>query len=244
MKHHALLCKKIRKYKTMKKFLVFTMLFAFLGTACSQQQKSLDSKGEKLNPSIEDFVKDKGYDKYAYVTFAGGCFWCVEAAFTRINGVVDAISGYSGGTTKHPTYYEVGGSKTGHAESVRIYYDPNIVDFNTLLDVFFTAHDPRFPNREGNDVGPEYRSAIFYHDENQKQASEAFIKQLLDNGTFEKIATEVTAYTNFWVAEDYHQDYYEHNPGNPYVKNVSKPKVEAVKKKFASQLKKEFTKSK
>jgi peptide-methionine (S)-S-oxide reductase len=225
----------------MKKILMIGLLFSFLGTACSQQQKSLNGEGKKLNPTIEDYVENKGYENYEIATFAGGCFWCIEAAFIRINGVVDAISGYSGGTTKHPTYYEVGGSKTGHAESVRIYYDPEVVSFETLLKVFFTAHDPRFPNREGNDVGPEYRSAIFYHTEAQKTASEAFIKQLLEEGTFDRIATEVTAYSSFWVAEDYHQDYYEHNPGNSYVRNVSKPKVEAVKKQFADLLKKQYT---
>lgn len=226
----------------MKKLIFVGLLFSFLGTACSQQQNSVKKDGSKLNPTIEDYVKDKGYEKYEIATLAGGCFWCIEAAFARIDGVVDAISGYSGGTTKHPTYYEVGGSKTGHAETVRLYYDPAKIDYQTLLEVFFTAHDPRFPDREGNDVGPEYRSAVFYHNESQKQAAEAYIKKLLDDGVFKQIATEVTAYSNFWVAEDYHQDYYEYHPENPYVRSVSKPKVEAVKKKFAEILKDEYKK--
>lgn len=221
----------------MKKLFFLGLMFTFLGTACSQQQKSLTKEEVKLNPSIEDYVKNKGYEKYEVATLAGGCFWCIEAALDRIDGVVDAISGYSGGAKKHPTYYEVGDGNTGHTETVRVYFDPEVVSFETLLKVFFVAHDPRYPNREGNDVGPEYRSAVFYHNEAQKKSAETYIQRLLDTGTFTQIATEVTAYSSFWVAEDYHQNYYELHPENPYVRNVSRPKVEAVKKQFADILK-------
>jgi peptide-methionine (S)-S-oxide reductase len=220
----------------MKNLLIVGLLFSFLGTACSQQQKNL-ADTEKKNPAIAEYVGEKNYEKYEVATLAGGCFWCIEAALDRIDGVVDAISGYSGGKTQHPTYQQVGGGNTGHTETVRVYYDPAKVDFKTLLKVFFVAHDPRYPNREGNDVGPEYRSAIFYHNEAQKKESEAYIQELLDNKTFKQIATEITAYTEFWVAEDYHQDYYELHPENSYVRNVSRPKVEAVKKQFADILK-------
>ncbi|MCB0650287.1 MAG: peptide-methionine (S)-S-oxide reductase MsrA [Saprospiraceae bacterium] len=224
----------------MKKILLLSLLCSFLGTACSQQQKTLTNTN-KENPSIENYIQGKNYENYEVATFAGGCFWCIEAAFSRINGVEDAISGYSGGEVEHPTYSQVGEGNTGHAESVMVYYDPEKIDFKTLLQVFFVAHDPRFPNREGNDVGTEYRSIVFYHNDAQKETAEAYIKELLDNGVFDKIATEVIPYTEFWVAEDYHQDYYEHHPENPYVRSVSRPKVEAVKKQFADILKPEFS---
>ena len=193
--------------------------------------------------AIADYVKDKGYEDLGKATFAGGCFWCTEAAFERINGVVDVISGYSGGTKTYPTYKEVGGGYTDHAEAIMVYYDPNVVSFDQLLQVFFIAHDPTQLNRQGPDVGRQYRSAIFYHNETQKERSREVIAAIDETGVLpKKVVTELKAYDEFWVAEAYHQDYYEINPGNPYIQNVSKPKVQKVEKVFADILKPEYMK--
>ncbi len=192
---------------------------------------------------ISDYIAGQGYEKYAVATFAGGCFWCTEAAFERIQGVVDVISGYSGGKEKYPTYEQVGGGRTDHAEAIQIYFDPAQVSFETLLDVFFVAHDPTQLNRQGPDVGRQYRSAIFYQNEEQKKAAETAMKKLGDSGQFsDPIVTELKPYTEFWTAEGYHQDYYPNHPENPYVQRVSKPKVEKVEKKFAAILKAEYRK--
>jgi len=221
----------------MKNILIVAFLFSFFSVACSQQQKNMTQKKHNGIQSIEEYVKGESFTQYETATFAGGCFWCLDAAFDRIEGVEAVISGYSGGETQHPTYYEVGSGTTGHAEAIRIYYNPEKVDFKTLLEVFFVAHDPRYPNREGNDIGSQYRSAIFYHDDTQKQSIEAFIQQLKEAKVFNNIATEVKAYEEFWVAEDYHQNYYELHPENPYVQRMSRPKVERVEKVFAGKLK-------
>ena len=221
-------------------FLLLVFMVATL-TACGQKD-NYSKKGNEIL-AIKDYIKDKDYSAYEVATFAGGCFWCTEAAFERIEGVVDVISGYSGGKKKHPTYYEVGGGQTKHAEAIQIYYDPNVIDFPTLLDVFFVAHDPTQLNRQGPDKGPQYRSAIFYHNDTQKEQSEAAMKKLDDSGKFaDPVVTELSAYKEFWVAEAYHQDYYELNPNQPYVRSVSRPKVEKVKKEFASILKEKYRK--
>lgn len=210
-------------------------------TACSQNNSSTATEQSDEVYAIGDYVKGKSYEQYKVATFAGGCFWCTEASFERIQGVVDVISGYSGGEKAYPTYYEVGRGATDHAEAIQIYYDPNVVSFETLLEVFFVAHDPTQLNRQGPDVGREYRSAIFYHNEAQKQAIDSFIKTQATNFS-QPIVTEVSPYKEFWVAEAYHQDYYEHHPNNSYVRNVSRPKVEKVKKKFAAILKPAYAK--
>lgn len=240
---------------SLKKFqpIVFTLLLGcFSITACSQKNTTTSSSPSNTTtaPTIEnpdevhaigDYIKGKGYEKFAVATFAGGCFWCTEASFERIQGVVDVISGYSGGDKAYPTYYEVGRGTTNHAEAIQIYFDPNVVSFETLLDVFFVAHDPTQLNRQGPDVGKEYRSAIFYHNKEQKEAVDSFIQAQAAHFS-QPIVTEVSAYKEFWVAEGYHQDYYEHHPNNSYVMNVSRPKVEKVKKKFADILKPAYAK--
>lgn len=190
---------------------------------------------------ISDYVAGMGYDQYAVATFAGGCFWCTEAAFERIRGVVDVISGYSGGTEDYPSYEQVGAGRTSHAESIQIYYDSSVVSFETLLDVFFVAHDPTQLNRQGPDVGKQYRSAIFYHNETQKQTAKTAMKKLGDSGKFDDpIVTELAPFKEFWTAEGYHQDYYPNHPENPYVQRVSKPKVEKVEKAFKAILKEAY----
>ncbi len=210
-------------------------IFGAAFTSCGQN-KNVQPGAESGVQLIEKYVSGKGYEKYSVATFAGGCFWCTEAAFERIRGVKDVISGYSGGQEKYPTYEEVGSAATGHTESIQIYFDPKEVSFDTLLAVFFVAHDPTQVDRQGPDVGPQYRSAIFYHNEEQKTKAAAFFKQQAPR--FDKpVATELTPFSEFWVAEGYHQDYYVHHPENPYVQRVSRPKVEKVEKRFKALLK-------
>ncbi|HMQ50177.1 MAG TPA: bifunctional methionine sulfoxide reductase B/A protein [Saprospiraceae bacterium] len=197
-------------------------------------------KNTEIQP-IDAYVKGKGYEQYSVATFAGGCFWCTEAAFDRINGVIDVISGYSGGEETYPTYEEVGRASTGHAEAIMIYFDSTLVDYKTLLEVFFVAHDPTQLNRQGPDIGPQYRSAIFYHSNEQKKAANKAINKLTGASKFpDPIVTEVKPYQAFWVAEAYHQDYYEAHPENPYVQRISRPKVEKVEKTFPNLLKDKY----
>ncbi len=227
----------------LKQLMILTFLFSTATMGCSQQEGKMTKPKKNGTQSISEYIKGDDYKNYEVATFAGGCFWCTEAAFERIEGVKDVISGYSGGKTQRATYKEVGGGSTGHAEAIMIYYDPEVVSFQTLLDVFFVAHDPTTLNRQGPDVGTAYRSAIFYHDDAQKALAEKTIEKINDSGKLGKsIVTEVSPYTEFWVAEDYHQNYYELNPNQPYVKSVSRPKVEKVEKSFASILKEKYRK--
>lgn len=171
-------------------------------------------------------------------TFGGGCFWCVEAAFKEIRGVESVTSGYAGGTVENPTYEAVCSGTTGHAEVVQLEYDPSVVSYRELLEVFFTIHDPTTRDREGPDVGSQYRSAIFYHDEEQRGEAEAYIEDLEDAGVLDgPVVTEVEPLEAFYEAEDYHQDYYEKNPDAPYcVVNID-PKLEKLKQDAADKLK-------
>lgn len=171
-------------------------------------------------------------------TFAGGCFWCIEASFEQIKGVKEAVSGYAGGEEMDPTYREVSYGKTGHAETVQIYYDADQINYNTLLKIFFTAHDPTQLNRQGPDIGPQYRSAIFYHDEQQLQTAQNIIDSLDQTDTYSKdIVTELNPYAKFYKAEEYHQDYEEKHPNDRYIQNVSRPKINKVRKEFKALLK-------
>ena len=171
-------------------------------------------------------------------TLAAGCFWCVEAVFDDLKGVEDVVSGYSGGHTENPTYQEICSQTTGHAEVVQIKFDPEELSFADLLRVFFTVHDPTQLNRQGNDVGPSYRSAIFYHDDEQKRVAEEIIKEFADEDIYDKpIVTEVTAFDKFWPAESYHQEYFANNPGQPYCAAVVAPKVAKFRQKFTNRLK-------
>ncbi len=159
-------------------------------------------------------------------TLAGGCFWCIEAVFERIPGVRRATSGYTGGQTPNPTYRQVCSGNTGHAEAVEIEFDPANISFGQLLDIFWQAHDPTQLNRQGNDVGTQYRSAIFYHSEAQKQAAESAIQALNASGQYKKpIVTQVAPATTFYTAEDYHQGYFDQNRNQPYCRFVIQPKL-------------------
>lgn len=171
-------------------------------------------------------------------TFGAGCFWCVEEIFQQLKGVKKVVSGYSGGHVKDPTYERVCRGKTGHAEVVQIMYDPDIISYEELLEVFWQTHDPTTPNRQGNDIGPQYRSVIFYHDDKQKELAEYYKEKLNRSGAFENpVITEIEPFTNFYIAEAKHQDYYQLNPYLPYCTFVIKPKLEKFRKVFADKIK-------
>lgn len=168
----------------------------------------------------------------------GGCFWCTEAIYQKLKGVVSVESGYSGGVKENPTYDEVSSGKTGHAESIKIEFDENITSFEKILEVFFATHDPTTLNKQGNDVGTQYRSAIFYMDDNQKQIAEDLIKKMTDEKWFSgPIVTEVTKYKNFYKAENYHQNYYNSHKNQPYCNIIISPKLEHFADKFKGDLK-------
>ncbi|CAA9376311.1 MAG: Peptide-methionine (S)-S-oxide reductase MsrA [uncultured Pyrinomonadaceae bacterium] len=172
-------------------------------------------------------------------TLGAGCFWCVEAVFDDLRGVESVESGYSGGHTENPTYQQVCSETTGHAEVANVSFDPQEISFKEILQVFFAVHDPTTLNRQGNDVGSSYRSAIFYHDENQKRIAEEVIKEVTAEGVYDKpIVTEVTPFDKFYIAENYHQEYFANNPNQPYCAAVVAPKVAKFRQKFVNRLKK------
>lgn len=171
-------------------------------------------------------------------TFGNGCFWCTEAIFEELKGVSKVESGYIGGQTKNPTYKEVCSGTTGHAEAIRLTYDPEVITYTELLEVFWKTHDPTTLNRQGNDVGTQYRSAVFYHNDEQRQLAEKYKKELDASGAWDDpIVTEIVAATEFYVAEDYHQNYFDLNGSQPYCSFVIRPKVEKFKKVFKDKLK-------
>lgn len=171
-------------------------------------------------------------------TLAGGCFWCLEAVYDQLKGVTDVVSGYTGGNIENPSYQQVCTGMTGHAEVVQVKYNPDIVAFQDLLNIFFTIHDPTTLNRQGADVGTQYRSAIFYHNDEQKQIAEETIARLETEGVWDDpIVTEVTELGTFYPAEDYHQEYYERNPTQGYCRVVIAPKVAKFRKQYMDQLK-------
>ena len=176
------------------------------------------------------------YQKLDTATFAGGCFWCVEASFEQIKGVVSAVSGYIGGKKSTANYKAVSYGRTKHYEAVQVFYDPEVIDYNTLLEIFFTTHDPTQTNGQGNDIGEQYRSAIFYHTDEQREMAVAKIKELEPDYP-KPFDTKIKAFTTFYDAEEYHQDYEKKNPYQPYVVAVSRPKIEAVAEKFKAILK-------
>lgn len=164
--------------------------------------------------------------RYQTAYFASGCFWCLEAIFETVDGVVEAESGYSGGTVSDPSYEMVCTGSTGHAETVKVYYDSSKVNFYELVEVFFNSHDPTTENQQGPDYGTQYRSAIFFTDSNEKNIAESYIKDMLETGTYERITTEVTQFNNFYLAEEYHQDYVKKNQEKAYVQRVSLPRLQ------------------
>jgi len=179
-----------------------------------------------------------GSPRTEVATLGGGCFWCLEAVYEELRGVEKVESGYSGGPIPNPTYRQVCTGTTGHAEVVQVTFDPEVVSYREILEVFFTIHDPTTLNRQGADVGPQYRSAIFYHDEEQRRVAEGVISELEAEGVWDDpIVTEVTPFDAFYVAEDYHQGYYRNNEYQPYCQVVIAPKVAKFRKQYLEKLK-------
>ena len=170
-------------------------------------------------------------------TFGSGCFWCTEAVFQRIKGVDRVVSGYAGGHIVNPSYKQVCGGATGHAEAIQVEYDPAIISYEELLEIFWKTHDPTTVDRQGNDFGPQYRSAIFYHNDDQKRLAEEYKQKLDQAGIWDDpIVTEITPFTNFFPAEDHHQNYYNQNGNQSYCAYVIRPKVEKLQKVFREKL--------
>ena len=200
--------------------------------------QSKEKKEELISENKEPFKMEveKGLE---VATFGGGCFWCTEAIFLELEGVKKVESGYIGGKTANPTYEEVSSGTTGHAEATQITFDPSKISFGELLEIFFATHDPTTLNRQGADVGTQYRSEVFYHNEAQKKITEDYIKLLNQENTFGKpVVTKVSVVSKFYVAEDYHQNYYARNKEKSYCSYVITPKVEKVRKQFSEKLKK------
>lgn len=204
--------------------IIFVLLFV---TGQVFGQKKSKRKNQNMNNNNMELA-----------TFGSGCFWCVEAIFQRIEGVEKVVSGYAGGHVKNPSYKEVCQGTTGHAEVCQLSYDPNIVSFEELLEVFWLTHDPTTLNRQGNDVGTQYRSAVFYHSKQQQALATAYKDKLDDSGAFNNpIVTEIVAYDKMYVAEDYHQNYFNENGSQPYCNFVIQPKLEKFEKVFKDKLK-------
>ena len=214
----------------MKKLSII-MVAIFALVACNQQQAQMQTK--EL-PRTE--VQLKAGQEVA--TFGAGCFWCVEAIFSSLKGVDAVKSGYAGGFVKNPAYREVCNGTTGHAEAVQIFFDPTVISYAELLEIFFETHDPTTLNRQGADTGTQYRSAIFYHSEEQKELAQTALAAANESGVWANpVVTEVTAFSNFYEAEDYHQEYYEYNSSQPYCRAVITPKMDKFRKKFHDKLK-------
>lgn len=215
----------------MKSFIAIITTAVFALSACAQNDEKVNTKH-----MIDVSVEGKSLET---ATFGAGCFWCVEAVFQQLKGVEKVESGYSGGTVKNPGYREVTGGKTGHAEVVQIHFNPAVISFETLLEVFWSTHDPTTLNRQGNDVGTQYRSAVFYHDEAQKQAAIRVKKKVAEPLWDDPIVTEISPFTGYYPAEDYHQNYWFENGNQPYCRIVIDPKVKKFREKFAELLKEE-----
>lgn len=186
--------------------------------------------------SVDDIIQ-----RVETATLANGCFWCTEAVFQRLRGVESVESGYSGGQVENPTYDEVCDGTSGHAESLQIVFDPQVISFEKLLEIFFATHDPTTKNRQGNDVGPQYRSAIFYHSEEQKKEALGKIKELDKSGKFQNsIVTEVVPFTKFYPAENYHQDFYNKNREYGYCRVIIDPKIKKLLREYRKEVREEY----
>ena len=205
------------------------LLSCLLLFSCAEHKgHSMELSKEKLRPHVN----------YDTATFGTGCFWCTEAIFERLNGVVKVTSGYGGGNVLNPTYEEVCTGTTGHAECCQIVYSPDVISYDELLEVFWKTHDPTTLNRQGNDVGTQYRSTVFYHTPEQKEKAEYYKKELDSSGAFkDPIVTTIEPFKNFYSAEAYHQEYYNSNPSQMYCRFVIMPKIEKFEKVFKDKLK-------
>ncbi len=210
---------------------LFLVVFCFVSASC--ETKKTGSTTEKIN--MNSLTIDPENTDTA--TFGNGCFWCTEAIFQQLKGVKAVMSGYSGGNIKNPAYREVCSGRTGHAEVLQIYYDPNEISFKELLEVFWQTHDPTTLNRQGNDIGTQYRSAIFYHSEDQRQLAEKYKAELDKSGAFaNSIVTEITAFSAFYPAEEEHRNYYLNNPDAGYCRAIIQPKIDKFRKVFKDKI--------
>jgi peptide-methionine (S)-S-oxide reductase len=218
--------------KTIMRTCFSSLLLAIALTACGQPEKQPD-KTTTMNKSIPAGVTTDT------ATFGEGCFWCTEAFFQRLEGVYQVISGYGGGHVDNPTYEQVCDKNTGHVELARIVYDPSRITYDELLEVFWKTHDPTTRDRQGNDVGPQYRSVVYYHNDEQKKKAEQYKASLDKSGAWDKpIVTDIEPFKNFYLAENYHQNYYNDNPNQGYCRFVIQPKIEKFEKVFKNKLKK------
>jgi len=209
---------------------------AFL--SCAQRENPNKSMNNTTTSLATSTGQSSGALNTDTATLANGCFWCTEAIFQQLEGVLKVSSGYSGGHVVDPSYKEVCTGTTGHAECIQIIYDPSKISFDELLEVFWQTHDPTTLNRQGNDEGPQYRSAVFYHTQEQKEKAEKYKAELNKSGAFKNpIVTEVAPFTSFYIAENYHQDYYNQNGSQPYCSYVIRPKLEKFQKVFKNKLK-------
>ncbi len=214
------------------RLLFLLMSGVMLQSACLQATDSKTNQTQLFTDSVDSLA---GVDT---ATFAGGCFWCTEAQFQQLAGVDTVISGYTGGNVAHPTYKQVTSGRTGHAEAINVVYRPAEISYDELLEAFFIAHDPTQLNRQGNDIGTQYRSAIFYHDDAEKEKAEYYIRRLTEEKVYDgAIVTKLEPYGDFYIAEDYHQNYYNLNPQQAYCQYVIVPKLEKFKKVFKERLK-------
>ncbi len=194
---------------------------------------SISQGNDFIQKKMGSYMVNTENKQQGVATFGAGCFWCVEAIFQDLKGVTEVVSGYSGGHVEDPTYEEVCTGNTGHAEVCQIYFDPGVISYNELLSVFWRTHDPTTLNRQGADVGTQYRSVIFFHDEQQRRQAEESKKEAERSGIYKKpIVTEITAFKQFYPAEAYHQDYFEQNPNQPYCMFTIDPKVKKFRKQF------------
>ncbi len=220
-----------------------TFVFAILcivSTSC--KPKAMSEKAVAVQPAMEEQAELMAPDlkKYETAYFASGCFWCVEAIFESVKGVAEVHSGYSGGSEKNPTYEEVAYGRTHHAEAVEVYYDPEVISFTQLVQVFFGSHDPTSLNRQGPDKGAQYRSIAFYKNEEQKKIILDYMEVLESSNVYGRpIVTQVVPFEKFYKAERYHQDFERRNPNNSYIRNVSIPRLNKFKENFKSYLKEE-----
>lgn len=208
------------------------VLLALLQIACAHNNET-----PRTNNNTMTTQHNTDTAKLETATFGAGCFWCVEAVFQRLKGVYNVKPGYSGGDVKNPSYREVCTGRTGHAEVIQMEYDPKVITFQELLEVFWKTHDPTTLNRQGNDVGTQYRSAVFYHSQHQKNTAESFKNKLNDENVFDSpIVTEITAFDTFYVAEEDHFNYYNENSTQPYCSFVITPKIKKLEKIFQDKL--------
>jgi len=217
-------------------YLLFSLVL-LSGTSCQSKGKK-QPDATLAEKAIEQTRPQQDLSQYETAYFASGCFWCVEAIFESVKGVAEVVSGYAGGEEENPTYEQVSYGRTGHAEAVEVYYDPEVISFLELVQVFFGSHDPTTLNRQGPDRGRQYRSIAFYKSEEEQKIIRAYIDALEENRVYDQpIVTEITPFTKFYKAEDYHQDYERKHPENPYVQNVSIPRLNRFKKNFPEYLK-------